>query len=237
MSYGGAENIVSQTYSKQDGNGFFNHVFSSSEDSKSEILNIIQYAILGVIPIVILNKVIQRFSPEADPDSSSIELAVEIFVQIVVMFVGIILIHRIVTFIPTYSGFKYDDMNLSGGILLFLMIILSIQTKMGIKVNILYDRLMELWDGPSSDPKQNNKKNVKVLNTGGGGIHMPSQADMLDNSGLQSGVFPPMVSTTSSQSLGGGGGYGMMSGGNNGMMMETPLLPANSVGAFGSSFW
>lgn len=231
--YGGSENIVSQSFSKQE--GFINHVFSTTEDSKSEILNIIQYAILGIIPIVILNKLIQRFSPEADPHSSSLEISVEIFVQIVVMFVGIILIHRMITYIPTYSGFKYENMNLSGGILLFLMIILSIQTKMGIKVNILYDRLVELWEGPSAESqRENTKKNVRVLNTGG--IHTPSQADMLDNSGEQSGLFPPMVSTTSSQSL--GGGYNMMGGqSTNQMMTEPQILPANSVGAFGSSFW
>ena len=41
------------------------------------------------------------------------------------------------------------------------MIILSINSRLGEKVNILIDRLMELWDGKaSSDPKK--KANVKV---------------------------------------------------------------------------
>ena len=65
------------------------------------------------------------------------------------MFVGIIHIHRVITYIPTYSGFKYDNLNLTNVILAFLVIVLSIQTKLGLKVNILIDRGMELWNGPS----------------------------------------------------------------------------------------
>ena len=38
------------------------------EDSKQEILNIMQYALLAVIPVVVLNKSIQRFVPEADEE-------------------------------------------------------------------------------------------------------------------------------------------------------------------------
>ena len=62
---------------------FFTHVFSMAEESNAEILNVIQYSTLGVLPIVVLNKSIQRFIPEADPDSSSIEILAEIFIQLV----------------------------------------------------------------------------------------------------------------------------------------------------------
>ena len=50
---------------------FFNHVFSMTEESKAEIFNTIQYSLLGVAPVVVLNKMVQRFIPEADPDKSS----------------------------------------------------------------------------------------------------------------------------------------------------------------------
>jgi hypothetical protein len=53
---------------------FFNHVFSTTEDGKAEILNVVQYSTLGVVPVVILNKLINRFIPDADPDKSSIAL-------------------------------------------------------------------------------------------------------------------------------------------------------------------
>ena len=164
---------------------FLGHVFSTTDEGKAEIFNVVQYASLGVVPIVILNKMIQRFVPEADSDKSSLELLVEIFIQIVVMFCGIIVIHRIITFVPTYSGFKYDNLILTNVILAFLVIVLSIQTKLGIKVNIVVDRVTELWNGP--EPKG------KVGGGGGsrGGQHVPSQADFLDHSSMQSDMFPP----------------------------------------------
>jgi hypothetical protein len=162
---------------------FLSHVFSTTEEGKAEILNVIQYASLGIVPIVILNKLIQRFVPEADSDKSSLELLVEIFIQIVVMFCGIIVIHRIITFLPTYSGFKYDNLVLTNVILAFLVIVLSIQTKLGIKVNIMVDRLGELWNGPSADDdRKSGKQSTR---------HAPSPADFLDHGSMQSDIFPP----------------------------------------------
>jgi len=167
---------------------FLNHVFSGSEEGKAEILNVVQYAGMGVVPIVVLNKLIQRFIPEADTDKSSLELLAEIFIQLVVMFCGIIVVHRMITYFPTYSGFKYESLTLTSVILAFLIIVLSIQTKLGIKVNILVDRANELWNGSSSDDS-NVRKNVRVSAPMSG--HVPSQADILDNSQVQNDMFPP----------------------------------------------
>ena len=136
MEVGGQFNEIAGANTKRT---FLSHVFSNTEDGKAEILNVIQYALMGVIPIVILNKTIQRFIPDADPEKSSLELLAEIFIQIVVMFCGIVLIHRVITFFPTYSGFKYENLMLTNDILAFLMVVLSIQTKLGLKVNILFE--------------------------------------------------------------------------------------------------
>ena len=169
---------------------FFTHIFDMSQEANGEIMNVTQYALLGIIPVLFLNKLIQRFSPEADPESSSVELLVEIVLQVVVMFVGIVLIHRIITYIPTYSGFRYEHMTLTNVILAFLMIVLSLQTKLGIKVNILYDRLTDLWNGSSSDEKKSNvKSRVRVSESMVTPTHNASQADYLDAG--SSSMFPP----------------------------------------------
>jgi hypothetical protein len=215
---------------------FFTHVFSMSEESNAEILNVIQYSVLGVVPIVVLNKSIQRFIPEADPDSSSIEILAEIFIQLIVMFVGIILIHRIITYLPTYSGFKYENLTLTNVILAFLIIVLSIQTKLGLKVNILFDRIVELWNGPSIDKKEGMKNKVNV--SAPVSRHTPSQADYLDNTNVQQNVFPPApVATTRQNSV--MESYDNMMGGNNQMPDMNPgPMAANGLlgGSFGSSF-
>ena len=165
---------------------FLSHVFSTTEEGKAEILNVVQYATLGIIPVVLLNKAIQRFIPEADSEKSTLELLVEIFLQTIIMFCGVILIHRFITYFPTYSGFKYENLTLTNVILAFLIIVLSIQTKLGIKVNILTDRAMEMWNGPSESAPVKKR----------GSMHTTSQSDYFDNVGEGVG-FPPAPIVTS----------------------------------------
>jgi len=148
--------------------GFFKHVFNFDDDSKSEMLNIIQYALIALIPIVILNKSMQKYVPEADDEKGSLELVAEILIQVIVMFLGLLIINRIITYIPTYSGVKYPDFNITYIILAVLIITLSLQTKLGEKVCILYERVLELWEGKHEDngkkcgAKSKGKGNVKV---------------------------------------------------------------------------
>lgn len=232
------DSIVSETKSFNH-NSFITHVFSTSEESKAEILNVIQYSLTAIIPVVGLNKSIQKFIPEADIEKSSVELLAEIFMQIVIMFIGIILIHRLITYFPTYSGYKYENFNFTTVILAFLVIVLSLQTKMGIKVNILSDRILELWNGPGEDKKvAMRKKNQMMPN------HTSSQADHLDASGVQSGTFPPAPAVTSgNRSSGQGQGFDYMmkvSGtGQPGQQNHEDFgpAPANSMIGGGASFW
>ena len=143
-----------------DSKSFFKHVFNFDDDSKSEILNIIQYSIIALIPIIILSKTISKYDPEADDKKSSLELSAEIMIKIIVMFIGLLLVHRIIIFIPTYSGVKYPDFNI---IFIILMIILGLQSNLGEKVSILVDRLMELWNGKDEKKGKKGKNgNVKV---------------------------------------------------------------------------
>jgi hypothetical protein len=147
--------------SSDDSKSFFKHVFNFDDDSKSDILNIIQYALIAIIPIVLLNKSVGKYVPESDDKKGSLEISAEIVIQIIVTFIGLLIIHRIITFIPPYSGTKYPEFHIVYIILAILMITMSLQTKLGEKVSVLVDRIMELWDGTSSDKKKKNGK-VKV---------------------------------------------------------------------------
>lgn len=208
---------------------FFSHVFSTTEEGKAEIMNVVQYAMLGVIPIVVLNKLIQRFIPDADVEKSSVELLIEILIQLVVMFVGVILIHRIITYVPTYSEFKYESLSLTNVLLAFMILVLSIQTKLGIKVNIMYDRFMELWEGPSVETARSNTRTSRPV---AGSKHVPSQGDFMNSA--QTDMFPPAPMSTTKQPEGadsmirGGAFTGPVS------EAEPYLAPANTL--LGSSF-
>jgi hypothetical protein len=206
---------------------FFSHVFSTTDDSKAELFNIIQYAFIGVVPVVVLNKCIQRFIPEADIEKPTIELLVEIFLQISIMFCGIVIIHRMITYVPTYSGFKYDSINLSNVILGFLVIILSIQSKLGLKTNIIYERVLELWNGTNEDDykKKSIKRKVRVNDTVSQNQHIPSQADNMDES-PQHNLPPHPESSTARGNVNHQDEYGLAPQAANGMI----------GGGFGSLF-
>jgi hypothetical protein len=141
---------------------FFKHVFNFEDDSKADMLNIIQYSLIAIIPVIILNKTMAKYVPEADETKGSLEVVAEVIVQIIIMFVGLLMIHRVITYVPTYSGMKYPDFNIIFIILAVLMITLSLQTKLGEKVSLLFDRVIELWDGKSEKPKKQGGGNVKV---------------------------------------------------------------------------
>jgi hypothetical protein len=227
------ENIIHEAKSINQ-NTFINHVFDSSDEGKAEILNVIQYSLTAILPVVMLNKTIQKFVPEADVEKSSLELLAEIFIQIVVMFIGVVLIHRVITYFPTYSGYKYEAFNLTTVILAFLVIVLSLQTKLGIKVNILVDRAYELWNGPGAENKKQGRKETMQN-------HQPSQADSLDDSRTQTGMFPPPPAvTTTNRSSGQGYDYMMKVTGTGGApqgdFSDFGPAPANSALA-GGSFW
>jgi hypothetical protein len=191
-----------------DSKGFLKHVFNFDDDSKYDILNIIQYAMIALIPVIILNKSMSNYVPEADDKKSSMELSAEIIIQIIVMFIGLLVIHRVITFVPTYSGVKYPDFNIVFIILAVLMITLSLQTKLGEKVSILFDRLMDLWNGTDSSKKKGKSGNVKVTQPIAGqqqmggsitGQVMPqSQPTYTDGTSINS---LPTSSTSSSQQL------------------------------------
>ena len=126
---------------------FLKHVFNFDDDSKSDMMNIIQYSLVALLPVVVLNKTMAKYVPEADETKGSLEVSAEILIQVILMFIGLLLIHRLVTFVPTYSGEKYPEFNIVFVILAVLMITLSLQTKLGEKVGILFDRVAELWEG------------------------------------------------------------------------------------------
>jgi hypothetical protein len=212
-------------------NSFVSHVFSTTEEDKGELLNVVQYSLMGVIPIVIMNKLIQRFIPEADPEKSSLELLAEIAIQLVVIFGSLVFIHRMITFVPSYSGFKYERLTLTNVILAFLVIVLSIQSKIGIKTNILVDRVYEMWNGPEVHEKD-AKSGVRVRQAVA--RHAPSQADHLDSGAVQHDMFPPAPTTTQShQQLG-----NHYTGGAVEPAYNPGPVAANGLlgGAFGSSF-
>lgn len=168
---------------------FFKTVFNFDSESKSEILNIFQYTLTAFVLVVILNKIFQIYIPEADETKHYTALIFEMLIQIIGLFLGMIIIHRIVSYIPTYSKVPYKQINMITFVVPFLVIILSLQTKLGDKVNIIMESVSFLWKGRAPRvPVQNNLKVTQPLSNAP--IQQPVN-NMLNTSFNMNQLLPP----------------------------------------------
>lgn len=168
--------------------GFINTVFAFDDDTKSEMLNMIQYVVLALIPSIIILKLIKNVAPEEDETKGSLEILAEILIQLSFMVLSIYFTHKAIKYVPAYSGVNY----ISGGdptiyLLPFVILLLAMQTKIGAKTNILYERVVDLWQGKNEEAfttTQSGKKNKIKVSQPLAGQFNPSQADSLDTSHL-----------------------------------------------------
>ena len=126
---------------------FVKHVFNFDNDTKSELMNIVQYVALALIPVTILNNVVKHVIPEADQTKTTLEIVIEVLGQIVIVLLGLFFSHRLVTYLPTYSGKEYVDINLIPIILITLVLMYDIQGKLGMKINFLSQRASDMCNG------------------------------------------------------------------------------------------
>ncbi len=211
-------------------------IFNFDEDTQSEVLNVMQYSLLSVIPIMFLNKAVQKFIPEADEEKGSVEILAEVIGQIAFMFLGIFMINRLILAVPTYSKIKYQEFHVTNIVLGFLVIVLSLHTKLGEKTNMLIDRLFDMIEGKK--PEQEGAQNQ---NNGGGNV----VTNPIITQGLQQASQPTQAQNMVNAINGGGGqSFDHMYGGpsnplqNAQMPMGDGLMAANEVlgGSFGTAF-
>lgn len=171
--------------------GFFNSVFDFGQDSKAEMSNIIQYSLMSLVPIILLNKVTQSIIPEADESKGSFELGAEVAFQTIFMFLGLYIIHKAIIYVPTYSELKYSELNITNIVLVALVIVLSLQTRLGEKGNIIYERLWDYIEGKKPvTPEKQTSQTQQILQP----QHVPHQqqieqnlAQIIPNVGQQGG--------------------------------------------------
>ena len=153
-------------------------------------------------------------------------------------------IDKIIRYFPTYSNVPYTKFNEISFIIPTLVLIMTMQTKLGAKINILYDRIIGMWNGKNPSQVGNNQGNIRVSQPG---IHQVSRADSLDNTIIapRANQLPQQNNISLIDSLpnmmngGGGGGNNMQSQAmQNAFMDSMEPMAANGAlgGAFGSSF-
>ena len=145
---------------KNENSSFISYMSSFSTDQKSDLLNIIQYLVMSIVPVVLFLKLLKNYIPEENHNKSSIEILFEILLQVSSILVFIFLLDKIIRYFDTYSGVDYHPMNFVSFLLPFLIILFTLQTKLGAKCNILFDRCHELYTGQSKKQQQQPQNNL-----------------------------------------------------------------------------
>ena len=136
---------------------FFNYMFSLSSTEKSEILNALQYILIVIIPLVILLKLMKNYIPLENPDKGTIEITVEVVLQLFIIFIAFLFIHKFAAFIPTYSTVPYGKMNLIHIIIPVIFLLLCMKSSISEKMSILLERFMTVV-GLSKKENMEDKK-------------------------------------------------------------------------------
>ena len=225
--------------------GFVNHVFNFDNDTKTEVLNVGQYLLLAIIPMGFYNYMVDSVIPEVDESKSNLEILAEVVGQLALVLVGMFFIHRLITYVPTYSGRAMGDMNLFSIILLLLVLLYESHTKVGEKTKILLNRISDMWHGKTDDDKKKKKdpsvvKVTQPISRAGMPTHQPSRADYLNAHNAMSSptqMLPPQnpPSQQIPQTDSGANNNMYNSGGFNGLVDANSPLQSQEPEAFNSS--
>ena len=246
--------------------GFFNYMFNFDQKTKGDLLNLAQYSLIGVCPVILMLKLIKNYFPNASESKGSPEIFFECTLEILFILFCIYFIHRFICYVPTYSGVKYDGVNFTQSLLLFFVILFTIQTKLGTKLNVLIRRTTNMVEGYTSygDAGDSSRDVGDDMHNSLEGGMIVSQPMMASSSGqvqpdtsfgpqapaggvsvaslvpsLQGPGLPGGGARRSGGGMGGGGG-GMGGGGGGGGMGGGDFAPANdgfSSGSLSGAAW
>ena len=172
-----------QTESKDTNLGFISYIFNFDDDNKNLLLNLFQYAFLAIPLVIIILKLVNYYTPEEDDTKGSLEIIAEILCSVSIILLAIWFINKLVRYIPTYSKLQYAVFNETNFLIPLFIVLFTMQTKLGGKINILIERLVDLYDGKTNlKDKDKDKKDYKTtqpISPVPG--HQPSRSDFLNN--------------------------------------------------------
>ena len=167
--------------------GFFKYVFNFDEKNVNGMLNMFQYSFIAVPFVILILKVLNYYTPEEDESKGTLEISAEIVGSISLILLSIWFINRIINYIPTYTKTDYPNFNEINCIIPLFILLFTIKTKLGGKINILVDRLVNLYEGKTNlkaqSHNQNDYKTIQPISQVP--LHQNSQADFLNQQQMQ----------------------------------------------------
>ena len=145
---------------------FVNYVFDFKAENRNQLLNLIQYTLIAFLPVILTLRLIKYTIPIDTDSKTTIEITLEVIAEVILIVLAIWFTNRIIQYIPTYSGTAYPTNNGMGFVVPFVIILSTLQTKLGAKLNILIDRVSRMI---KSEPFVGNSGNENGGNSGNGG--------------------------------------------------------------------
>lgn len=165
--------------------GFLKHVFSFDDKTKNSLMNSIQYLILLVIPLKFMNDILEYlFENQTYSNRNRIAVVFEIIIEMILIVVLVLIIHRFITYIPTYSGKAISGINLIQIAIMVVFYKIHTNERFRLKLDYIIKKFTDDLS-PRDEKKVVNVYNPlqpvvpvtnNLINT-----HNPSQADYLQN--------------------------------------------------------
>jgi hypothetical protein len=146
---------------------FVNYMFSMSDGEKVEIINMFQYIILAIIPIILIVRLMQNYIPPVNNKKATVEIAIELIVQLVVLFALFFFVHKLIAFIPTYTKQQYQNVQFLPLVLPLLFVLFTMDKNVGEKAQLLLKRVLvmlginkENFEGADLEEEEANQAQV-----------------------------------------------------------------------------
>ena len=137
-------NLNEQIGGSDNSKSFIDYITSFSATEKAQVMNLVQYCGIAVLPLLAVLKIMKIYMPISNPLKPTSELVFEVIVQLLVILVSFFFIHKLVFYFPTYSEVKYESFSLLSGMLPLLFLMFTLDTKISEKLNVLFDRLLSM---------------------------------------------------------------------------------------------
>jgi hypothetical protein len=161
---------------------FFKRVTTIEDDQKDSLINGLQYAAMATIPVAIVDNIMRRVFVEEDAETKgTLELLAEIFAQVGLTIVLMFAIHKVILALPTYTGKPINRINYTTLSLGLLISMFSMNHIVKTKMEVVFVRLMDMWDGKVEKKHTGETKVLVSQPISGKPIpsHAPSRADYL----------------------------------------------------------
>ena len=247
--------------------GFFTYVFKLSKFKQEDLMNIVQYTLLSIVPVVLFIYFTKKYFPSLQDDDSSLYIFAVTVIELIFMIIGIFFIDRIINYIPTFSGKYYETINLTTIVVIFVLFMLITETGFKKRTVIMLERfdkfffiddaLIRKFGGEvrpfnfatdeifrdKKQPNKNNKNNGNNKgNAGSGNAGSVQRIEGMTQSPPPIPVAGPMPMvqqpfTPGPVSMGGGGGYNNGGGNMDGFVPEQYAEPVAANAALGGGGW